>query len=268
MIAALVWRSLRHNARLFGAILGGLVAFEIFLVQLAVAFEEGPGIAEMLEMLPPLLRNFLDSYASNLGDFSLPSFVAFGFQHPAVLVPSVALVILTATIPSGDREAGTLELFLARPLPRARYLASALVVLGIAALALPLCVLIGAAIGLALVSVPGEPSWTAYVGTALESSALLLALGGFSLWMAAFAPRRGAAVARIVGVLLPLYVVDAFSQLSNFLNSLRWISPFNYFNPIQASLGREPLGLNLAVLLGLFAVTSALAFRVFARRDI
>ena len=45
--------------------------------------------------------------------------------------------MVAATTPGGDRDSGALDLYLARPVSRARYLSASAAVSGIAALVLP-----------------------------------------------------------------------------------------------------------------------------------
>ena len=107
MIRALVLRELRHQRRLLLCLFAGALGLEFLLVQIAAAFQEGPGLQSIIDALPPGLRRFL---AGQIGELSFASFVAFGFQHPAVMTMGIALVVLNATLPAAERESGVLEL--------------------------------------------------------------------------------------------------------------------------------------------------------------
>jgi len=265
MIAALLLRQWRHLRWTLGGLALGLVGFEVLLVHLGAAFEAGPGIEQFLEALPDFIH---DLVAHQIHAASFPAMVAFGFMHPAMLSGCLAAMVLLGTQPAGERESGVLELLLARPLPRATYLHASLVALGLTALLLPWCVLAGAAIGLSLVEVAGELPWTAYLPCTLLLTALMLAVGGFALWMGTLVRRRGTAIARTLALLLSTYVLDTLAEFSSLLGPLRWLSPFQYFHPIPAAVDPPVAWGEPAVLLLLAALTTTAAHRRFRRMDI
>ena len=264
MTRALFARILRHHRWLLFAMMLGLAGFEVLLIWVGAQIEVSSGLRTMFEMLPPMFRETLGS------QFSLISFaalVAVGFQHPFTLAVTIGFTVLTATVPAGERESGLLDLLLARPLPRRSYLAASLATVVTGASLLPLCLLAGVAFGLSLVEPPGEIPWTRYVPCALGLCALLLAVGGCALLFAAGAKRRGAAAARVVGLTLGLFVVEVFAEVWTALGWVRWASPFHYFKPVPSAVMLRTPPTNLLVLLGVFAVSVALAFARFDRRD-
>lgn len=104
--------------------------------------------------------------------------------------------------------------------------------------------------------------------SAVSFSTLLLALGGFTLLIAAGATRRGPAVARAVGVILVLYLVEFLAEFWSGLEWFRWISPFHYYKPISAAVASHTPIQNPLALLAMFSVMTALAFVRFNRRDV
>ena len=84
----------------------------------------------------------------------------------AALLATLAFAMVVATIPTGERESGFLELILARPVPRRRYLLAALLPLIFGAVLLPLALVAGALIGIQLVeadpdvSTDSNPGWS------------------------------------------------------------------------------------------------------------
>lgn len=264
MIRALAGRHLYHQRWLLAALVAGVFGMEVLLVLIAQSFTQGPGLEQLLTALPGPLRAFIQG---QIGELSFAAFVAFGFQHPAVLTMTLAYVVLAATVPAAERESGLLDLFLARPVPRSRYLLAVLTGVVLGASVLPLAQLGGAALGLALVEVADEPSWTRYVGSALGQALLLLAWGGVALFFATGAARRGPAVARVLGAILVLYVVEAFAGMYAPLRTVRWASPFHWFQPTEAG-ARSGGTVGTGLLATLAAVSIALAFVRFQRRDV
>ncbi len=265
MIAALVARNVRHHRRLLLVLMLGLAGIEIILIQVVASLDRGSGLQDIIQMLPQTMRNFI---GTQIAFVSFPAAVAFGFQHPAVLVASVAFVVVAGTIPAGEREAGILELVIARPLPRMHYLTGVLVLLVLAAVLLPAALITGSIVGLGMVQGAGELPWTRYVMSAVAFSALLLALGGMTLMFGAGAGRRGQAAARSVGLVLALYLLEVLGGMWNALRWAQWVSPFHYFDPIELAITGETRVLNVMVLLAVFAGTTAIAFWRFQKRDL
>jgi len=265
VIRGLVARNLRHHRSLLIAMMLGLTGFEVFLVWVGAQIEASAGLKTMFEMLPPAFRETLGS------QFRLMSFsalVALGFQHPFTLAITIGFVVVAATIPAAERESGLLDLLLARPMPRRVYLSGSLAMVLAGVLLLPPCVLAGATFGLSLAAREAEVSWVRYVSCSLGLSALLAALGGVTLLVAAGSRRRGAAAARVVGLTLGLFVVETFADVSPALRWVRWASPFHYFKPIAWAASQEPYRADLLVLVGVFAGSTLLAFVRFERGDL
>jgi len=266
VIRILFLRNLRHHAVLLAALWLGLALLELAVVRIGAQVETGPGIRAILEqVLPPQFRQAL---IGQLDMLSFAGLVGFGFQHPLVLTAAAAFQMVVATIPTAERESGLLDLILARPLPRTRYLLGVLVLLVTGALVFPAAVLGGAALGLATVRAPQQVSLASYVPAAVSLAALLLALAGGTLLLAARAGRRGVAAAQAAGLALGLYWMELLAELWKPLRSVRWLSPFHYFKPMETVVQHSVPWFDLAVLLGLFLACTALALVQFRRQDL
>ena len=262
MIVALAGRILRQQRWVLCSLALGVFGIGLILVYAAAAF--GPTMITMLESMPPLFRSFV---GAQLEDLSMTGMVGFGFQHPGTFAMGLSFMVLVATIPAAERESGMLDLLLAHPVPRTSYLLAILFVLVLGALLIPLAGLMGVWLGLATVEAAEEPAWTRFVPSAVGLFTLLLAWGGVTLLLATFGRRRGTAVARAVGAIITLLLIETFSSLYTPLQTVTWISPFHYFKPIASAVsGFDWTG--PSVLLGLFAASTALAFRRFARSDV
>ncbi|MBI3448729.1 MAG: ABC transporter permease subunit [Acidobacteria bacterium] len=265
MIGTLVARNLKHQRRLLLAGLAGLVAFETLLCWAASQIDRNVGLRALMQLMPPSIQSLMPAEASFV---SFPGAVAFGFTHPVALAISFALVLAAATTPAAEHESGFLDLVVARPVSRTTYLAATLLGVARAAVAAPIALLIGAAIGIAVAASPTALPWTAYIPGALELSALLLAGGGLSLAISAGAARRGPAMARSVAILLACFFLDFLAGIRPELRTLGALSLFHYFRPVAAAVnGEPPLG-GCAVLLAVCGVATAIAFVRFARRDL
>jgi ABC-2 type transport system permease protein len=164
-------------------------------------------------------------------------------------------------------ERGVLDIILATPRSRARYLGE-----GIAALVVALMV-IGAAIGLgamageAAADVPVAPGGALLAG--LNISLVTLAVGMLALLLAQFFTSAGAATGAACGVLVLAYFLDGTGRLSPDLAWVGRLSPFHLYSlskPLIASYGTNA-GAMLA-LAALAALLGGASIPLFIRRDV
>jgi ABC-type transport system involved in multi-copper enzyme maturation permease subunit len=266
MIRALFSRNLRQHTVLLAVLFASMVMVEFFLVWVSAQMDIGPEFQRFLEaFLPPEITEMIFS------QFGLTTFegaVAFGYQHPFSLVGSIAMVMVAASLPAAEREKGYLELFLARPLPRALYLLSILLFLGLVAVVLPLGLLLGTALGLQVVETSSEVGWIGFVPSALALALLLLSIGAYTLLFATGARRRGIAVAQGVAFTLLFYWMDFMGDYWDTLEYARKASPFFYFDPGRASFGTGLSWTEVTVLASIAVLASLLAFYNFQKQDL
>lgn len=265
MIRALMVRSLRQHAGLLGILSLSLLLFQWAIVWVAAQIETGPGFREFLSALLP--SAVLDTIFGQFGFASFGGAVSFGYQHPFSLVVAIAMVMVMATLPAHERERGLLDLILARPLPRRRYVSATWILVVVAASLSPLAMLGGGALGLAVVEAPEVVSWTSYLPAAGGLFLLLLSIGGYTLLFATDARRRGRAISQAVGMTLLFYWLDFMGGYWDLLESARFVSPFHFFDPADAVRSGLSPG-DAAILGGIFVSTSAGAFLHFRRQDL
>lgn len=265
MIRALLKRAIVQQAGLLGLLSLGLFFFEWALVWVAARLDISSSFREMFEaLLPPMV---VDTMFSQFGFATFEGAVSFGYQHPLALIAAIAMVVVVATRPAQERETGFLDLILARPITRARYLAAHGLLVSVASLLPPIALLAGGAFGLVLVGAPAGVSWTGYLPSAAAMALLLLAVGAYSLLFATGATRRGVATAQAVGVTLLLYWLDFMGDYWDTLQTARLFSPFHYFDPAGAASSGIPFH-DAAVLAGIAAVATGTAFFNFRRQDL
>jgi ABC-2 type transport system permease protein len=157
----------------------------------------------------------------------------------------VVLIFLASQAPatvSRDLRFSVMSLYLSRPLERVDYvaakyaaMASALFLLTVA----PLTIMFAGAL---VVGLPITEQIPDYLRAVTGASVLSLMLGGFGLVIAAITPRRGFAVATIIGVLLVLAGVQGVLQglaIAEGLDSAPYfglLSPFTMVQGVQSSL--------------------------------
>ncbi|MCP3979122.1 MAG: ABC transporter permease [bacterium] len=266
MIAPLLGRHLRQNGRLLGSLCAGLFGLELLLVWVMAQIDAGPGLQNLVQQaMPAPLQTLLNSQFASV---TFAGAVAFGFRHPVTLVACSAFVILAGTIPAAEREAGLLDLVLSRPVERRSYLLAIFGLIAVGAVALPATLLAGVAVGLTQVDGPEAFPFSHYALAALGQVPLFLTFGGVTALLACGSPRRGPAAARMVGLLIVLFWVDALALLWAPLGNVRWLSPFYYFDPIgTAVFGAVPWS-DWLVLTAAALTAGGLALRRFSRQDL
>lgn len=187
----------------------------------------------------------------------------YNLYLPAIMIACAAM--LGARVVAGPEESGRLDLYLANPMSRRRFLlerfavvAAQIVVIGTVAWVMVL--LFDVALGLGV----------SYANVTAASIALVL----FGLSFAAIAVAVGAATGKravvltvTVGLAAATYLLRALSGQFEVIRSIRWLSPFDHY------LGGQPLltGLDiggLLVLAGITVVALGIAVVTFDRRDL
>ena len=200
--------------------------------------------------------------------FTLPGSITIGTQHPlAIAMLGIFAVGATATAVAGERQRGTLEVMLARPVSRVTVYLSILIGL-LVVVGLVLATLIGGfVVGSAIQGVLDE--------LPLEHVPMLW-LNGFLLW-GAFATfglaasvsfdRPGPALGLTLGYLLLHYFLEILGSLWREAAWTQEYSLFHHFQPAEILEGAlDPIDL---VILGIaFVVPIVYALVVFPRRDL
>ena len=265
MIRTLLRRHLRHQRVLIGFLIAMMIGFEVLIINIGSSIDRTGSMTDIIEQLPEFLQDLIKA---QIGEVAFPAFPAFAFEHPATMGGALAYVVFLATIPAGERDVGLTDLFLARPLPRRHYLGATVVHLVATAVVIPSCLLLGTAVGLAMVTNPNQVHWADYLPAAAGLSSLLLAWGGIALLLGTGRQRRGATVVQMVGAILAAYLIHVLGLFSTALRWVEWISPFHYFHPIATTIRSQSCLPGMACLLAIFVLTTALALLRFEKRDI
>lgn len=254
------WISLRTRALLIGlACVAWGVLFPFFYVQFADAFKE-------LARSSPLMQQLSNFGSGSL--LTLPGTVTLGFQHPfALALIGIFAVGSGAMAVAGERQRGTLELLLSRPISRRTlYLTLLVAVLVVVALM----------VALVLAGMVAGATWQDVVDQIDVGQLPLVLLAGFLLW-AAFATfslaasvsfdRSGPALGLSLAYLLVNYFLEILGSLWTDAAWTQDYSLFHHFQPGEILTGSlDPIDL---VILGLAAVLPILyALVVFPRRDL
>jgi ABC-2 type transport system permease protein len=200
--------------------------------------------------------------------FTLPGAVTLGLEHPlAIAFMGIFAVGSTATAVAGERERGTLEVLLARPISRRTLywtLAAAIVLL----LAVVMAALLGGqAIGIALQDL-GDQINLAYMPLVFLNGLLLWsAFAAFGLAASVSFDRTAPALGLTIAYLLVNYFLEILGSLWTDVAWSQQYSLFHHFQPGEILTGKaDPI--DFLILAVAIAVPVAYAVIVFPRRDL
>lgn len=207
----------------------GVVAVVIFSIAFYPAIEGSPGFDELMTQLPESVRPLI-------GTLDITSPIGYLLSQVYLFfLPAVFLVYAIgrgASTIAGEEEAGTLDLLLAQPISRLRlYVTKAVTliigvcVLGIASW-LP-TLFLGPVLGLDL-------PWWNLLAVTLQLVLLACFFAVVALAVASAIGRRtiGAAVGAALAFIT--YLIDGFGQSIEWLEGLRPISPWYWYDPTSA----------------------------------
>ena len=200
--------------------------------------------------------------------FSLPGSIALGLIHPiAIILTSVFAVGFSATAIAGERQRGTLEVALARPIARRTFYLTLLeATLGFVAITVA-ALLAGTVAGAAFSGVIGEFP-VRYVPLLWLNAVLLF--GSFTavgLAASASFDRVAPALGVTLGFVVLMYFLEVLGSLWPAAEMLQPYSLFHYLNAKAILSGAAAL-FDAALLAAVIVAAVGWALLVFPRRDL
>lgn len=200
--------------------------------------------------------------------FSLTGSVAISLIHPiALILTSVFAIGFSSAAIAGERQRGTLEVVLARPIERrslySTLLASAFLFVAIAVAALLAGCVIGSAFAGVLPQLPLR-----YLPLLWLNAVLLFgAFAAIGLAASATFDRFAPALGWALGIVVVMYVFEVLGSLWPDAAFLQRYSLFHYVQA-KAMLAGSPSPADFVVLAAVIALAAAWALVVFPRRDL
>ena len=263
MSRVLLFHTLRSQRLRLAVVAVGLAAWGFFMpviycqfgVQFKQLFDSG--------VLPKQFAQFGE------GDvFSLPGAIGLGFIHPISLVLNSVFAVGFATgAIAGERQRGTLEVLLARPLSRRRTYATLLMAtvlfIGIANAA----ILAGNVAGAAIFGVLGEIDLARVPVVWLNGVLLFGAFASIGLAASVSFDRLSPALGITLAIVIVFYFLEILGSLWPDAAWLQAYSLFHYLRPRELLMGSFDLA-GLAIMLAVAVCAIAYALIVFPRRDL
>ncbi len=254
------WRSQRLKVAIVaGGLLGWGFLMPIIYSQFGVQFKQlfDSGI------IPKQFAQFGE------GDvFSLSGAIGLGFIHPiAITLSSVFAVGFAAGAIAGERQRGTLEVLLARPISR-RQLHATLLVATLLFIAIAIAaILVGAAAGAAAFGVLHEIDVSRLPILWLDGVLLYAAIASIGLAASASFDRLSPALGVTIGFTIVSYFLEILGSLWPDASWLQPYSLFHYLRPKELLSGTIDL-FGPALMLAVAVAGVAWAVIVFPRRDL
>jgi ABC-2 type transport system permease protein len=245
-----------------------LAALQLVLIFVAGSIQSSGGFDQLSALLPPFARQLLGPSVATFMSFS--GIVCLGYFELAVMGALIALAVTLATIPASEVEIGFMDLILARPLAR-HWIITRTIALTTVVSALMLALMVaGTWIGLRLFAPKGVewPSATLVNSLAVNLGMLTLCWGGVAMAIGAASRRRSVAGGAAGLLALATFLLDYVARLWQPAEKIAWLSPFRYYNPFDLITGNALPYRNLVVLGAIALAGFAVAYMLFARRDI
>lgn len=200
--------------------------------------------------------------------FSLAGSVSLGFIHPiAVGLGLVFAVGFAGAAIAGERQRGTLEVLLARPVSRRRVYLTALVASALFVAVTTAALSLGALSGAAIVGRVAELGPGNVPILWLNACLLFSAFAAISLAASVSFDRLTPAIGLSLAVVLVSYFLDVIGELWPDAAFLKPFSLFHYLDA-RAALTGLPDPTDFIVLAGVIVAAVAYALIVFPRRDL
>jgi ABC-type Na+ efflux pump permease subunit len=254
------WRTQRIRLAIVGA---GLAAWGFLMPVVYATF--GADLKKLFDsgLIPKFVSNF------GGGDiFSLGGSIALGFIHPiAVFLVAVFAVGWASAAVAGERQRGTLEILLARPVSRRSLFATVLATL-LAFVALLVAAHVGGTVaGAALFGVLDDLPVERLPLLWLNGVLLYGALAAISLAASVSFDRLTPAIGAPLTLVIVMYVFEVLGSLWPDAEGLQPYSLFHYLAPRALLAGTTPVE-DLLLLAAVGGAAGAYALVVFPRRDI
>jgi len=256
-------RTWRAQAGKLVVVLIGLMIWGFLLPVIYSSF--GAKFKELAQsgVLPPQFSEF------GGGDvFSLSGAIALGFVHPiSVAMIAVFAVGFAASAVAGERQRGTLEVLLARPVSRRAVYVTLLITTWTCLGVVIAGQIVGSAVGATASGVGSELAWPNMALLWVNGMLLYVAFSAIGLAASVSFDRLTPALGITLGVLVVQYFMDILGSLWPDAKGIQPFSLFHYLKAKEVLTGTLEPG-NVVVLLIVTTIAVVFALVEFPRRDL
>lgn len=235
------------------------VVYEAFGAQIAEVVRSGP-LKTVIDMFSRIAGGDLLSLSGMVG--------ALAFTHP---IPIALVGVYTLGFPiasvAGERQRGTLEVLLARPIGRRTLYATVLLATLGLVLACVTAIVAGVVLGALVAGVAGQLAPGPLLACWINAVALHAALATVGLAASVAFDRLGTALGLGIGLTIAWYAMEFLGALWPTIAWMRPLSLFHYLQAAEVLAGRIDPG-NVAMLVGVGLVAIAAGLAIFPGRDL
>lgn len=250
---------------IFAFILVGI--FQLLMITLVVETDMLNIAKIFFSRFPPQIQQFLGEEL--LAQFSINGAVAFGYNHPIVLI---FLAVIAITLPArhiaGEIEGGSLELLLSLPIKRFRLAFSLWVLSVFSLLVLIMGGWLGTLIGLMIYPQISDLPLSVIFWIGLNLWLLMLTINAYTFLFASFSREAGKVTQRAAGLTLFFYFLGYTVKLWDKASFLKPVTIFTYYQPQALAMNPNLWVKNCLILAVLIAILMIISFIQINRRDI
>lgn len=212
------------------------------------------------------METFPDFMVDALGITDLGEMGPYLYAQVFLMLPLVLAflpIMSFAGAIAGAEERGALDVILTQPVKRRSYV---LATWAVAVLSVALVLLVTGILSWLTIQAIGED--LGFLSTMHAASSVFpvtIAVGSIGLLLSSRMRSRGTVLGASIGILFLLYLIDVIGRISTDLESLRYISPFRYFDDVFTY---QIPAWHYLLLTGMAVVLLVISVKAFDRRDI
>lgn len=251
----------------------GLIIWSLIIVGLVVmVMAIYPSIAEESEIYEKMLESMPKAFSAMLGLNELSMSDIFGFHAVegflmVTLMGSIYAMILASGILSKEEGDKTVEFLLSKPISRREVITSKLLCYLTNVLILNIVVSVVLFISFKAVSQESFDMKT-FILICLAPLFLHLVFSAIGFLISVFITKSKKVLPVSLGVVLLTYFFGLFSELSDKIEFLKYLSPFKYFEAKDIILNNEIDLKNIIFMIVVNVICIGLAYTIYERKDI
>jgi len=225
-------------------------------------------------LFPVIYKAFQDSIAGKpippgAGNFStLAGTISVGFIHPiSIALFGILSAGLTVGALSGERQRGTLELLLSRPLSRRKILVTMLLEGWIGTALVACAYIVGTVIGVQIAGVQDELAFGQLPTLWLFATLFWGMFATIGIAASASFDTTAPSMAITVAFIMGNYILEVIGQFWDVVEPYRYLSLFNHFAPVDLLNNTVDASAALIFMVGAL-IAGAWALYIFPRRDL
>lgn len=240
----------------------GVATYALVMTAMFPTVRSSPGIANLYRAYPEALRAMFSIQDLSTGSGFIRAEI-FSFVAPLLL--TVFAVLWGSDLVAGEEDRGTVDVLLANPVSRSRFLLEAWAALAASLVLVATALWVGLELGNLVFDV--ELPLNGLTAACAASGLLAFCFGSIALALGAGTGGRGLARGVTVALLVVSYLLATLAEL------IHWIKPLRPASPWYHAMGVDPLGSGwqpwrLAFVVGVAGIVVWLGLLAYRRRDL